>query len=101
MVESQCFTFENEDGNQSEDRKRDELLDDFELPQIKRTAIVYVTDSVCRNHKAIFKQGNTPAKQNNHGKGELAKPSRVLQSQMAIPCKCHENIGTDQQQYSI
>ena len=65
MVDSQCLAFEDEDGDQGEDRQRDEFLDHLELPQVKRTTIPNIADSIGRNHEGVFRQRNPPTEEHN------------------------------------
>lgn len=97
MVDRERLAFENEDGDDGEDRERNKLLDDLELPKVERTTIVNVADAVGRHHEGIFDQRDAPAEQNHHRQREFAEPCGVLQSQMTVPSKGHEYVRTDQQ----
>ena len=97
MVEGEGMVFEEDEHEHGEDGQREELLDDFELPEVERAAVFDEADTVRRHHEAVLDQRDTPAEEDDQRQRELAEPSRALQLQMTVPCERHENIRTGQQ----
>ena len=60
VVPAESFRFEKQDREDGENGQRDDFLDDFELPEIERTAVFRIADPVCRNLKAVFEQRDAP-----------------------------------------
>ena len=81
---------EIEHGKKPEDDEGDGLLNDFQLRRVE----ILGGQSVCRNHKAIYKKSDTPASQDdkNH------RTAGVFVFQMAIPGEGHEDVGYDEEQ---
>ena len=96
MVDREGLVLEEDQHEDREDGQREELLDDLELPEVERTAVVDEADTVGRHHETVFDQRDSPAEENHHRKGELAEPCGVLKTQVAVPRKGHENIRTNQ-----
>ena len=92
MVQPQRLTLENKYRDEREDGQRDELLDYLQLPEIERPTVVNVADTVRRHHETVFKQSDAPAEQNHHRQGKLAEPGGLLQMEVAVPGKRHEDI---------
>ena len=69
MIPLQCLAAEEENGEEREDYKCDNLLDNLELHQRKRASIADKTDAVSRNLAGILRQGNSPRKDNNGVEG--------------------------------
>jgi len=77
---------EVESGENSKNRKRDNLLDHLELD--RREAAV--SKAVGRDLEAIFEEGDAPAEEDD-------LPKRLLSKfQMTVPGDGHKNIGEDE-----
>lgn len=96
VVQREMFILEENDSEQGKDGERDDLLNDFELPKVKRTAIAGIADFIGGYLETIFKEGNAPADDNDEGKTDIAEPAHLLEFEMPVPCKSHENIGDNQ-----
>ena len=101
MVDGEGLVLEEEQHEDGEDSQRKELLDDLELPEVERTAVLNETDAVGRHHEAVLDQRDAPAEKNDHRQRELAEPSRTLQFQMTVPRERHKYIRTNQKQKCI
>jgi hypothetical protein len=66
----------------------DDLLEDFQLPEIQDL----MADAVGRHLKQIFKKRNSPAYERSQNPG-----FGVEVFQMPVPCEGHENIGKAKQ----
>ena len=60
MVPMKLFMLEGKVGDQREHHQRDTLLDDLELYEIERTAVIHEADAVGGNLAAILEEGNHP-----------------------------------------
>ena len=63
VVPAQGVRLHENQREQREDRERDYLLDDFQLPDRERPAELRRPDAVGRNLEAVFEQGDAPAQQ--------------------------------------
>jgi len=86
--------YEHEDG---EDGEREELLDDFELPEVEGAAIVDEPDAVGRYHETVLDQRDAPAEEDDQRQRQFAEPGSALQFEVAVPRKGHKDVGTNQQ----
>ena len=96
MVPLQMLRTENQNRKNSEHCQGNSLLNHFQLPKIKRTAIAGISNAICRNHKAVFNTCDQPTEKNNQGQGEFAEPRITLHFQVSIPSNGHKHIGTNQ-----
>ena len=60
MVPLERLSLEHYRYHDSKDRKGDHLLDDLQLHEIERTAVIHIADSVCRHLCAVLKEGDSP-----------------------------------------
>jgi hypothetical protein len=81
-------------GERHEDCQSDHFLHDFELPDLQ--ACFMKTNAVGWYLQQILHQRNAPAHQRS---GVLGQIGQALE--MTVPRKCHEHIGSDQQQNSL
>src|ERR1039458_8918545 len=81
---------EVEEGEDSEDDQRNDLLDDLELDGRKAVG----AHAVGRHLEAVFEEGDAPADQDDLPKRFLAE------FQVAIPGEGHEDVGEDEQDNS-
>lgn len=96
VVVGEGLVFEENEHEDSEDGERKELLDDFELPEVEGTAIVDEPDAVGRHHETVLDQRDAPAEEDDQRQRQFAEPSSALQFYVAVPCKGHKDIGTNQ-----
>lgn len=101
MVDGEGLILEEDQHEDGEDGQREELLDDLELPEVERTAVVNEANTVGRHHETVLDQRDTPAEENHHRERQFAEPGCTLQFQMTVPRECHEHIRTYQQQKCI
>ena len=87
-----CGRTEDDENNQGDD-----LLNHLELHQTEWPAIVTKANAVSRHLKAILKQSQEPAEQDDTEQWQMVKPAELLTHlQMAIPSTRHENVGYNQ-----
>src|SRR5690242_18848170 len=77
-----------QDRERYEDRERDDLLDDLELPEIERA----VPDAVRRHLQEVLEQRDRPADDRRHVPGPAAQIAQV-----GVPGKRHEHVRTGEQ----
>ena len=59
------LSLEDEQDDYREDGEGDNLLDDFELDEIERAAVLGVADAVGRDGEAVFEERNAPREQDD------------------------------------
>lgn len=96
MVPVQAFAFEQERSEHGEDYQSDYFLQDLELNQGERPAVALESNPVGRDLESIFKQGNSPRKQDNRKQRPMGTDFHFLQLQVPVPCKSHENVRDNQ-----
>ena len=70
MVPTQRVGTHEQQRENRKDRKRNHLLNHFQLPQTERSAKLAATDAIGRHLKAIFEQGDAPTQQHDSQKPE-------------------------------
>ena len=73
MINAKGFAFENQQCKHAKNAKRDDFLQDFELPNVKRTAVADVAVFVSRDQQTILEKRHAPAKKHNAKKPKIAK----------------------------
>jgi len=64
VIPFQLFVFEKNQGKQREYQERDDFLNDFELHERERPAILPEADAVGWHHETIFKKCDKPTGEN-------------------------------------
>jgi len=101
VIPFEGFVFEKNERKQREHHECDDLLDDLELDERERAAVFAKSDPVGRNHEAIFQESDQPTHQYEARKAGFLKKFQVLEFQVPVPGKRHEDIGKQQQQNGI
>lgn len=96
MIPLKFLALKKEHGDNGENRKRYGLLEDFKLEQGEWPAVAGEACPVGRNHETIFEQRHAPRRQYDCYKGPIPDQSQLLQTQIAIPCQRHEDVGNHQ-----
>ena len=60
MVPLERLSLEHYCYHDSKDSKGDYLLNDLQLHEVERTAVLNITDPVCRHLCAVFEEGDCP-----------------------------------------
>ena len=90
MVPLEWVALDKEDGEECEYHQRDNLLDNFELPECEWAAELLTTEAVGRNLEAVLKESDTPADKHD-GNHAIALKLR-LEGDVAIPSQCHKYV---------
>ena len=96
MVPMKAFAFEQKRSEHSEYYQSDYFLQDLELNQGKRPAVALESNPVGWDLESIFKQGDSPRKQNYREQRPVGTDFHFLQLQMPVPRKSHENVRDNQ-----
>ena len=80
--------------NRREHRKRNRFLDNLQLHQAEGPAVDAAADAVCRDHKAVFKEGEPPRSENHKNQRPVGADVHFLEFKVAVPSERHENVGT-------
>lgn len=92
VVPLERLAFEEDSYQDSEDRKRDDFLDNFELHQVERSAVTIESDTVGGDLCAVFEKRHAPRKQDYQNQWPSGGNLHFLKFQMSVPGKCHKNI---------
>ena len=86
--------------HEGEHYQRDNLLDDFQLPEAERATVAVEAEAVGWDLGAIFKESQSPREENDQNERPASRNLHFLKLQMAVPCECHEYVGKHQQKDS-
>jgi len=98
MVPPERIGLHEDEREKGEDRERDNLLDDLELPNGNRPAELRRADAVGRDLETIFQEGDSPAQQHDSGHPETFEPR--FERDMPVPRQRHESVRHDEQPHS-
>ena len=101
VVPVQLLMLEDEISNHRKHHQRDTLLDDLQLNEVERPAVVHEADAVGRHLTAILEEGNHPREGNHEIEWPVGRDARLLEAQMAIPGEGHKHVAHDKQQDCI
>ncbi len=97
MIPTERFRFEHQQGENGENRQRNDFLDHLELEQRERSPVLAKTDPVRRSLKQVFQERNTPAEDDHQQKRQVVEPLMTLEPQLPVPGESHEYIGNNEQ----
>lgn len=92
MIPMDLFSLKKKHRYNCKDGKRDGFLYNLELEERKGTAGTFETDSVRRNHKAVFKKRHAPREGYDGYQRPVFYYACLRESQIAVPGKCHEYV---------
>ena len=78
MIPMQMSALEHDVGNDAEDGQRDAFLNDLQLNEIERTAILYETYAIGWYLTTILKEGNAPREDDDTNEGPVAGCASLL-----------------------
>ena len=100
VVPADGLAFEDGGYNDGEHYERDALLYDLELHEGEGSSGDLGADAVGRNHKGVFEEGHAPREDNNAYQRPVFDEVHLLQFEVAVPSKRHEDVGADEHEYS-
>ena len=101
MVPLQGLPCEKQLRHDGKDNETDDFLYYFQLDKIERTSIVYKSYAVGRYLTAVFKEGYAPRKGNDCNQRPVAGYSRLVESEVSVPGKSHEDVAQYEKYDSI
>lgn len=102
MIPLDGLTFEDKDGEDGEDRNGNRLLNDFELHQVKHTAVSGKADAVGGNLKHIFRQCEQPRQHDDKEQRRVVgNHIHRLEFQMPVPSERHKDVRHEKHPDSI
>ena len=100
MVPLEFLPLKTYHGNDCEHRKRYHLLQNFQLKQRERAAVVLKAYAVGGYHYAVFEKRNSPRNKDDYKQGPALRYATRLEFQVPVPRKCHEYVGNNEENYS-
>lgn len=97
MVPAQRVALDEEHCKECEYDKRDDLLDNLELPEREWATKLGTTDAVSWHLEAVLEQGNTPTDEDD-GHDAVALELR-LEGYVSVPRERHKDVRADKQCY--
>lgn len=95
MVPAQCLAPHTDEHEERKDRKRDNLLNNLELPKCEGASEGGRTEAVGRDHKAVLGQSDQPRNEDDGHQTQLLELG--LEGDLAVPGQRHEGIRYDQE----
>ena len=97
MVPAQRLALHKESDQDCKDEQRDNLLDNFEFPDVERTTEIGTAEAVGRHLQTILKECYQPAEYHN---GIDAKSLQArLEHNLSVPSQGHKGVRADQKEY--
>ena len=96
VIQPETFIFKYKKCEEGKHYECDHLLDDFQLHQRERAAILLIPEAVGRDLGTIFKEGDAPADTDDSHKAELLKALHFSEFEMPIPGHCHKHIRQEE-----
>ena len=98
MVPVEGLSLEQEVGDDGKYRQRNDFLNDLELDERERTAVLREAHPVGGHHKRVFKEGDSPGKEDDADERPVVRNLHLLQFQVAVPGQRHEDVGTEEEE---
>ena len=93
MVPVQMSALEHDVGNDTEHGQRDALLNDLQLDEVERSAILDKAQAVGWYLTTVFEEGNHPRKGDDADERPVVADTVLLEFQMPIPSERHEDVA--------
>ena len=102
MVPMEGLATKSKNREKSEDKNRNNLLNNFELHERERSSVAGKADAIGRNLATILKKSNAPGKENDENKRRMVGDNlQLAQLEMAVPGKSHKDVGDDEKKNSV
>ena len=89
----QMGALEHDVGNDTEHGQRDALLNDLQLDEVERSAILDKAQAVGWYLTTVFEESNHPRKGDDAYEWPVVADTVLLEFQMPIPSKRHEDVA--------
>jgi len=100
VVEPEGLCLEKEHREDSKYDQRNRFLDNFQLPQVERTAVAVEAKTIGGHLEDIFEKSNSPAYKDNGKEPKATEPTHMLEFQVPIPRNRHKTVGQQQEENS-
>ena len=97
MVPAEGFVFHYQLHDNRKDRKRYDLLNNFEFPNREWSAILHTAQAVSRYHKAVLEKCHQPADENHGYQADALE--FALEHHLTVPRQGHKQVRADQKTY--
>ena len=101
VVPVKCLSFEDQGRKKNKYHEGDDLLDDFQLHEGERSAVLLEADAVGGHLGAIFKKSDAPREKDDADERPVGGHLHFLELEVAVPGKSHEYIGKQQQRKGL
>lgn len=91
----QMLTLEEDVGDDTEHNQGDDFLNNFQLHQREWSAVIDETDTVRRHQEAVLYAGYHPRKANYGNQRPVGRDACLIEFQVSVPRKCHEDIAAN------
>ena len=98
VIPVEGLSLEQEVGDDGKYRQRNDFLNDLELDERERTAVLREAHPVGGHHKRVFEEGDSPGKEDDADERPVVRNLHLLQFQVAVPGQRHEDVGTEEKE---
>ena len=97
VVPMQVVALKHNVRDDGENGQRNTFLNDFQLHERERTAVVDEAETVGRHLAAILEKGDGPREADDGNQRPVVADARLLQTKVAVPREGHKNVAENEQ----
>ena len=97
MVPMQVVALKHNVCDDGENGQRNTFLNDFQLNEGERTAVVDEAETVGWHLAAIFEKGDGPRETDDGNQRPVVADTRLLQTKVTVPREGHKNVAENEQ----
>ena len=97
VVPMQVVALKHNVRDDGENGQRNTFLNDFQLHERERAAVVDEAETVGGHLAAIFEKGDGPREADDGNQRPVVADARLLQTKVAVPRKGHKNVAENEQ----
>ena len=101
MVPMQVVALKHNVRDDGENGQRNTFLNDFQLHERERTAVVDEADAVGWHLAAILEKGDGPRETDDGNQRPVVADARLLQTKVAVPREGHKNVAENEQNNGV
>ena len=101
VVPMQVVALKHNVRDDGENGQRNTFLNDFQLHERERTAVVDEAETVGRHLAAILEKGDGPREANDGNQRPVVADARLLQTKVAVPREGHKNVAENEQNNGV
>ncbi len=99
MIPMESLALEEQAHEDGEHAERDDLLYHLQLHEVEGAARYLRADAVGRYHEGVFEQRQSPRQHDDADERPVLDEIHLLQLEVAIPGKRHEDVGEYEHEY--